>query len=264
MRRVAATGLLLCSLGLLAHAADVLSQLGITLQAAKDAIDTVLNAGVYDPGLPAAAFKLMPAAVRAEAATAGVAWLKTYTATPDFKQQYAQIRETRRPQPPDFAGTPDEQVKKADDEAKQQAEESKKALASLPPEQRAQIEEAMKSAQAMIAALNTSENRKLRLDAIKAERAERTKQFEQELANWKRDYPESAGPLIAKRLREFLAASADVDFAAKLTSRNGKMVFENGTYEQKPSQWKMCYRAGKEATGAARAAVQAWLKELGG
>ena len=42
------------------------------------------------------------------------------------------------------------------------------------------------------------------------------------------------------------------------------MVSENPAYERKPGQWKMCYRAGKEATAAARAAVQAWLKELGG
>ena len=155
-------------------------------------------------------------------------------------------------------------MKKADEEQKRQAEDSKKALAALPAAQRAQIEEAMKAAQAIIAQQNTPEMRKIRLDGIKAERAERTKQYEQELATWKRDYPESAAPVIAKRLREFLAASADVDFSAKLVSREGRMVFENAAYEQKPSQWKMCYRAGKEATGAARAAVQAWLKELGG
>ena len=118
-------------------------------------------------------------------------------------------------------------MKKADEEQKQQAEDSKKALASLPADQRAKIEEAMNAAQAMAAQMNTPEMRKMRLDGIKAERADRTKQYEQELATWKRDYPESAGPVIAKRLREFLAASADVDFAAKLTSRNGKMVFEN-------------------------------------
>jgi hypothetical protein len=263
MRRLATTCVVFCALAIMAHAADVLSQLGITPQAAKQAIDSIINSGVYNPGLPAAAFKLMPAATRGEVAAAGVAWLKTYTASPEFKQQYAQIRESHKPPPPELAGTPDEEMKRAEDEQKQQAEESKKALASLPPAQRAQIEEAMKAAQAMAAQLNTPEMRKMRLDAIKAERADRMKQYEQELATWKRDYPESAAPVIAKRLREFLAASADVDFSATLTPKNGKMVFENAAYEQKPGQWKMCYRAGKEATTAARAAAQAWLKELG-
>jgi hypothetical protein len=263
MRRVATICVMWGLLAMVPRAADVLSLLGITPQAAKQAVNSILNSGVYNPGLPAGAFKLMPAAARAEAVAAGVAWLKAYTASAEFKQQYAQIRENQKPPAPEFTGTPEEEIKKADEEQKQQAEESKKALAALPADQRAQIEEAMKAAQAATAQMNTPEMRKMRLDAIKAERASRTKQYEQELATWQRNYPESAGPVIAKRLREFLAVSADVDFAAKLTPKNGKMVFENPSYEQKPGQWKMCFRAGKEATAAARAAAQAWLKELG-
>lgn len=264
MRRIATTCVVLCSLAVTARAADVLSQLGITLDLAKQAVDSVINSGVYNPGLPAAAFKLLPPAARGEAASAGVAWLKTYTASPAFKQQYAQIRESHKPTPPEFSGTPDEELKKADEEQKQQYENSKKAIAALPADQRAQVEEAMKAAQTITAQMNTPEMRKMRLDGIIAGRTERTTQYQQELATWTRNFPENASPVVAKRLREFLAISADVDFAATLTSRNGKMVFENPAYEQKPGQWKMCYRAGKEATTAARAAVQAWLKELGG
>ena len=97
MRRIATTCVVLCSLAVTARAADVLSQLGITLDAAKQAIDSVINSGIDNPGLPAAAFKLMPAAARGQAAAAGVAWLKVYTTSPDFKQQYAAIRETTSP-----------------------------------------------------------------------------------------------------------------------------------------------------------------------
>jgi hypothetical protein len=253
-----------CALIVTARAADVLSQLGITPAAAKEAVSSVLTSGVYNPGLPAGAFRLMPAAARGEAAAAGVAWLKSYVASAEFKQQYAEMRTMHKPEPPEFGGTAEDELKKADEEVKQQQEESKKAIAALPAEQRAQVEEAMKAAQASIAQASTPEMRKLRLDGIKAERAGRTTQYQQELATWTRNWPENAAPVIAKRLREFLAASADVDFAATLTPRNGKMVFANPDYEQKPGQWKLCYRAGREATGAARAAVQAWLKELGG
>lgn len=257
-------GVFLCSLVTMAHAADVLSMLGITPQAATQAVNSVLNSGVYNPGLPAGAFKLMPAAARAEAVAAGVAWLKTYAVSAEFTQQYAQIRENQKPPAPEFTGTPEEEIKKADEEQKQAAEESMQALSALPADQRVQIEAAMKAAQAAAAQMNTPERRTMRLDAIKAERASRTRQYEQELATWRRNYPESAGPVIAKRLREFLAVSADVDFAARLTPKNGKMVFEDPAYEQKPGQWKMCFRAGKEASAAARAAAEAWLKELGG
>lgn len=256
--------MLVGALGAAAYAQDVLSPLGITPLAARVAVNTVLASGLNNPGLPARAFKLLSDAARAEAATAGVAWLKAYTASPEFTKQYAQIREAHKPAPPQFTGTPDEELKKAEDEQKQQAEESKKAIAALPAEQRAQIEEALKAAQAMTAQMNTPEMRKMRLDAVKADRADRTKQYEAALATWTREYPERSAPVIARRLREFLAISADVDFAATLTPRNGKMAFENAAYEEKPAPWKMCYRAGKAATTAARAAAQAWLKELGG
>ena len=263
MKPVVAIGGLVCALGAVGFAQDVLSQLGITPLAARVAVNTVLSGGLNNPGLPAKAFKLLSAAARADVATSGVAWLKIYTASPDFTRQYAQIRETHKPAPPPFNGTPEEEVKKADEEQKQQSEESKTAIAGLPPEQRAPIEAAMKAAQAMTAQLNTPEMRQMRLDGIKAARADRTTQYEEALTNWTRDYPERPAPLIAKRLREFLAMSADVDFSATLTPRNGKMVFENEAYEQKPAPWKMCYRAGKDATRAARAAAQTWLKELG-
>jgi hypothetical protein len=262
MKRVAAAGVCLSLLGITALAQDVLSQLGITPLAARVAVNAVLSSGIHNPGLPAKAFKLLPAAARAQMAAAGVAWLKSYTASPEFTQQYAQVRQAHKPAPPQFPGTPEDELKKADEEQARQAEESKKAIAALPAEQRAQIEQAMNAAQAMTAQMNTPEMRKTRLDAIKAGRADRTKEYEQALAVWTRDYPENPAPVIAKRLREFLAVSADVDFAATLTSRNGKMVFENQGYEEKPAPWKICYRAGREATAAARAAVQAWLKEL--
>jgi hypothetical protein len=244
--------------------ADVLSQLGLTAAAAKEAVDRIINSGVINPGLPSGAFKLLPPAARADAASAGVAWLKAYAATPEFRQQYAKIRNNRKPEAPAFDGTPEDELKKSADEQARQSEESKKAIAALPPEQRKPLEEALKQAQAMTARLDTPEMRKIRLDAIKAERATKTKQFQQDLATWQREFPENPSAAIAKRLREFLALSADVDFGATLKPVDGRMLFVNSTYQNKPEAWKLCFRAGREATTAARAAVQAWLKELGG
>jgi len=244
--------------------ADVLSQLGIPLGVAKEAVGNVLTAGVNNPGLPAAAFKLLPPAARAQTATAGVAWLKAYVASPDFARQYAQLRQTRKPEPPTWELTPEQELQKADDEQKQQLEDSKKVIASLPPEQRKAVEEGLKTAAEMTAKMNTPEARKMRLDNIKAGRAAETTEYNDAVAKWKQDYPDDPKPIVARRLREFLQLSADVDFNAKLTTSNGLSTFENPAYQAKSSQWKMCYRAGREATTAARAAVQAWLAELGG
>jgi hypothetical protein len=104
----------------------------------------------------------------------------------------------------------------------------------------------------------------MRLDEIRAERDTRQKEYDAAVAKWKQDYPDDPRPLVARRLREFLQLSADVDFNAKLKTAEGRTLFENPAYQAKSSQWKMCFRAGREATGAARAAVQAWLTELGG
>jgi len=243
----------------IAGAADVLSQIGITPEAAKQAVTTLLGNGITNPGLPSKVFKLLPPAARADAATAGVAWLKAYTATTEFSQQYAKIRDARKPDAPVFEGTPEEELKKANEETARQLEESKKALASLPPEQRKQLEESMKQA---AAAQDDPEMRKTRLEAIKTDRAKRTNEYQTALAIWQRDFPQNPSALVAKRLREFLAITADVDFTATLKPQDNVMLFEKPEYQNKPAAWKLCYRAGKDATSAARAGVQAWLKEL--
>ena len=243
-------------------ATDVLSQLGITAEAAKDAAASIVSGGIFNPGLPTAAFKLLPPAARGEAATAGVAWLKAYTTTPEFAQRYLKVRDAHKPDAPVFEGTPEDELKRQSDEQKLAAEESKRAIASLPPDQRKALEDALKKTTEMIVAMDSPEQKQLRLEAIKAMRSERTQQYQQELANWQREYPDDPKPIIARRLREFLALSADVDFAAELRSDGGRMLFVNPAYQAKSAQWKMCFRAGKEATTAARAAVQAWLQEL--
>src|SRR6266508_1491638 len=100
MKCVAAIGVSVCALCIVAHAQDVLSQLGITPLAAKVAVDSVISSGIQNPGLPAKAFKLLPPAARAQMATAGVAWLKAYTASPEFTREYAQVRQAHKPAPP--------------------------------------------------------------------------------------------------------------------------------------------------------------------
>ena len=38
--------------------------------------------------------------------------------------------------------------------------------------------------------------------------------------------------------------------------------YSDEDYESKPGNWKLAYRAGREATGKARAFATAWLAEL--
>ena len=248
----------------IASGADILVQLGIAPDVAREAIGSVVSGGVYNPGLPAQAFKLLPPGARAQAATAGVAWVKAYVASSDFTRQYTQVRQHHRPEAPAWELTPEQELQKADDDQKQQREQSRQAIAALPPEKRQAMEEALKSAADLTAKMDTPESRRKRLDAIKADRAAEVRAYDAAVAKWRQDYPDDPRPLVARRLREFLQISADVDYSARLTSNGNTAVFENPAYQAKSSQWKLCYRAGREATTAARAAVQTWLTELGG
>src|SRR5918993_1244839 len=179
--RLTAVCALAGSLAAAVYAADVLSQLGIPPDSAKEAVQIVLNTGVNNPGLPAKLFKAAPAAARAEMASAGIAWVKAYTASAEFTAKWAEIRETHKPPSPKFEGTPEDEIDKAVAQEKQEMEESRKAIASLLPETRKQIEETLKAAEVQRAATDTPELRKPRIESIKAMRAERVKQFELEM-----------------------------------------------------------------------------------
>jgi hypothetical protein len=63
---------------------------------------------------------------------------------------------------------------------------------------------------------------------------------------------------LRRRLTYFLEVSSDVDFDAKV--EGGRFV--DAADEARAPEWKMCYRAGKDATVAARGVAEAWLKDL--
>ena len=248
-------------------AADVLTQLGLTPAAAKEALMAGVGSGWVDHSLAASAFRNAPEALRVELVEGAIAWAKSYTASPDFLAAYAKLRETRKPSAPVFKGTPEEAfAQQREEQAKEQArgaEDMKKVMASMPPEQRKQMEEAMQQAAEAMKQMDTPEMRTMMIDGIRTQREGEAREYQQDMAKWKNEYPESPAPLIARRLEAFLDASADVDFDAQLSQTNGKMRFVNRTFESKPSEWKLCFRAGKAPVVAARAAAQAWLKELG-
>lgn len=67
---------------------------------------------------------------------------------------------------------------------------------------------------------------------------------------------------LKHRLEAFLAATDDVDYAAKTRDSGGYRRFADDAYEAKPAEWKMCYRAGKAAGEAIRAFAKEWAAEL--
>lgn len=68
---------------------------------------------------------------------------------------------------------------------------------------------------------------------------------------------------LEERLVYFLEATRRLPFdAALVEGRNGRKLFADPALEAKPHWWKFCFRAGPEATAAARAFATSWLAEL--
>ena len=86
--------------------------------------------------------------------------------------------------------------------------------------------------------------------------------YQTKICKWEKDYPVDTRQLIKRRLEHFLELTKDIDFSASLKEMNGKKIFVNPAYEQKPAEWKMGYRAGKDVVQTARAFAGQWMKEL--
>ncbi|MGE0464784.1 MAG: hypothetical protein AB7Q16_25745 [Vicinamibacterales bacterium] len=78
-------------------------------------------------------------------------------------------------------------------------------------------------------------------------------------------YPADPRRIFARHLRAFLDDTADADFSVRTISLTGGadgIEFVDPWPRQKPVMWQLAVIAGPEATAAARAAAEAWLKEI--
>ncbi len=144
-----------------------------------------------------------------------------------------------------------------------QAAEMRKAAAGMDAATRKSMEDGIKQMMAQVEAMEKDPAQRAQLkDLLEAQRADAMARYEEAVAEWNKRTPADPKALIADRIREFLETSADVDYGAKLVKRGSLMRFENEDYEARSSQWKLCFRAGKEAVDAARVFAEAWLAEL--
>ncbi len=210
-------------------------------------------------GAAGKAFVALPAAARVKALDSALPWLKSYVNSEGYRTAYAREREERKPSPPEFEGTIDDEVKAQVAKALKDVDEARKMVSQLPPAQQKEMEASLKQMEAMIK--DPAQVAAMRA-GVESERADRKASYDDRLKEWQENYPADPKVLVARHLRAFLATSATVDFSAKLVPVNKQMRFENEEYESKPGDWKLCFRAGKEAVTAARAFATAWLAEL--
>ncbi|NTV46702.1 MAG: hypothetical protein HGB11_09365 [Chlorobiales bacterium] len=242
---------------------DILSRLGINQNTAQDNVLYAYANGNVNYYLAAKSFKAAASSERVDLVKSLLGWVKTYTASPTFQKAYAALREERKPSPP-VSESYDEVMKKQRADAKKQQEEALKGLEKMPPETRKQVEAAIKQSIATQKEMdNNPEFQKMQKDGFIQDQARKKEQYQESMKRWEEDYPADSKVLVAKRLKSFLDLSADVNFDAKLTQRGDRKIFADPNYERKSSEWKLCYRAGKETVNAAREFSSSWLKELG-
>ena len=243
--------------------ADVLARLGVDKSSVGANVLRSLSSGYIYDSAAFKAFKALPGSARAEVVRAGLDWAKAYAASADFKAAYKDLRESRKPKPPEPVPSAEETLAKMKADMEKGIENMRQVQASADAETKKSMEDAIKQMRAQMEEMDKNPQMKenFRLGA-EMQRASKKQEFEAALVAWNEDLPEDSRALIAKRIRQFLTMSADVDFGAELVSRNDRMIFVKEAYEQKPAHWKTCFRAGREATEAARAFAKAWLAEL--
>jgi hypothetical protein len=261
-RTVLTSVLIATGVGLL-WAADLPGALGVDDVQAKQELVSALNSGNVPVGLVKAKFKAALPAERAQLVEGVLGWAKAYTESPAFAAAYAQARDHSKPAAPSEKGSVDEALKEQQQGLERQIDEMKKAAAAMPAEQRQAMEEAIKSVRDTMTQMATDpQMQQLQKQTVEARRAQQQQEYEASLITWQQNYPDDPRLLIARRLHAFLDACADVDFDAKLVPSGDKMRFAEQRYEQKPAEWKLCFRAGKKAVTAARTFATSWLAEL--
>ena len=263
-RFLAATTLFVCTATAIA-APDILQSLGTTRAAVtSEIVSSLTSGGVYFEPVRTAFRKASPAA-RTAMVEQVLTWTKAFVMSPEFDKLYAAARAEAKPQPPESSApkTGEEELARLDADMAANIAEMKKNLSQVPAEMRKDMEKTIRQAEAdwnkqkkdprFLASLK---------EQVASEREGERDGYQDELERWNQEYPANGRTLVAKRLREFLAESSGVAYDAKLVKSGSKMRFADAKYEEKSSEWKMCFRAGKEPVEKARAFAQAWLSEL--
>ena len=258
MKRTIAAVLCVGTLTATLGAGDVLSDLKISKKDAASETVSSLTGGHVNTWRVRSVFKNASPAVRTALVEQTLIWTKAYVNSAQFAKDYAAYREQAKPQPPERTMTVDEELAKRRKERDADLAESKKRIAEMPAEYRKMAEDGYKAAAEAMKQMDTPEFRKMERQGIEMQRKQEDQNHREQLARWEEEYPENPKELVKKRLEQFLEATEDVDFDAKLNGRK----FAIAQYERKPQEWKLAYRAGKEPVERARAFAEQWLKEM--
>jgi hypothetical protein len=242
---------------------DIWKQLGLTRQQADKDITASFMYG-YLSYYNAKNFKSIATGNRAEVARELAAYAKLYMGSEAFKKEYAQMRADAKPEAPKPPKTREEIQKREFEKMQKSLAEMEKTVKAANADMKKALQPTLEMMRKQVKEYENPNSQIMDLLVKGEEWDHKSKQenYQQYMKKWQQDFPEDPNKLIKKRLQELLKLTADIDFKAELKEKYGKKVFVNPDYENKPTEWKQAFRAGKEATEAARAFAQQWLSEL--
>jgi hypothetical protein len=246
-------------------AAMTLQSLGVPEQIARESIWNSFSGG-FMALPPMSGLKKLVRGERVAAVRDIAAFARAYTESEDFRKIYLQYREDRKPQPPEAPKSADETQKEMKQNMKNAIQEMEKSMSTLAADQRQMMRETIDGMKQQLKDMDTNQDPEVaaQMDNINAQaHKEALAAHRKDLEQWEKEYPLTPAPMIRSWLKKFLEVSQTVDFGAQVKKDDdGKFYFVKSEYERKPSEWKMCYRAGKEAVDAGRAFATEWLAAL--
>lgn len=243
--------------------ADFWGQLGTSKERGTANIkESFLNGYFYYSGRNV---KNILAGDRAAIAKDLLAYTKEYVNTEAFAKDYEASRQRNKPVPPEAAKTEAVIRQKFIDDTKKGIGNLEKVLnTTTDASMKKSLQNALDENKKYLKEYEDPNSQMIKL-AVQGEQQQynwRLKDYEDKLKDWEAHTPAGVKALIKVRLQQLLKVTQEVDFNAQLTERDGMKVFVNREYENKPAEWKMAFRAGKEVTNTVRAFATEWLKEV--
>jgi hypothetical protein len=241
---------------------DFLKQLGITRQEANEKISgSFLTGGLNYYGIRN--LKNIVKSDRAAIVKDLASYAKQYANSPEYIKQYIALKESNKPEQYKLE-TPEETRANMIKMAKEAVQQTEESLRKAPAEMKSIFEKTLEAAKQNLKQAEDPNNKAMKAYSQNFAAAEKQMKESHEslLKQWEAKYPTNHLLYIKVRLQAFLQATKDVDFSAELIEKNGIKYFVNPDYERKGNQWKMAFRAGKDAVETARTVTQDWMNEI--
>jgi hypothetical protein len=181
-------------------------------------------------------------------------YIRKYTNSPAFAEEYKKVRAFEKPKKPI---NKEEKIQKRIAETKAEIAQTEKDLKTATSDSKKLLELTLQMQKDMLKELQDPSSLQYNNTVGIGNMTEA--EYNDAMKVYEKDFPVNPQDMVKKRLQDFLALTADINFDAKLDSRRR---FVDPELEAKNDNWKRCFRSGRETIAAARAYAQQWLKEL--